>query len=209
MSLTIDEIPAMKAWAAERGLTFRFDAIMTPADDRSMRPVDYQLSPEAILELDQTLDPGLEGRKEFFATYGRPPADNKVYKCGAGRTSMHVNVHGGVSTCVTSRQTVGNLFEQPFEEVWGALGGKVEKRFADGHPCATCKFRSMCAGCPATVEQMTGLPDGYVQKYCKITHLRAQAMGVHATGIPRTVTEGIPHGIAVPQRATRALPVLN
>lgn len=89
------------------------------------------------------------------------------------------------------------------------LGGKVTKRFPDGHPCATCKFRVMCAGCPATVEQVTGLPEGYVQQYCKITHLRAYKMGLHPTGVPRTVTEGIPSYVRVPLDETaRALPVL-
>jgi sulfatase maturation enzyme AslB (radical SAM superfamily) len=85
----------------------------------------------------------------------------------------------------------------------------VEKTFAEGHPCATCRFRAICAGCPATVEAVTGLPDGYVQQYCKITHLRAQRMGFHETGVPRTVTEGIPSHVTLPrQEHARALPVL-
>lgn len=90
------------------------------------------------------------------------------------------------------------------------LGGKVSKRFADGHPCATCQFRSICAGCPATVEEATGLPEGYVQQYCQITHLRAKRIGMHATGVPRTVVEGIPAHVRTPYAATlRALPVLS
>jgi sulfatase maturation enzyme AslB (radical SAM superfamily) len=105
---------------------------------------------------------------------------------------------------------IGNLFEQTFEEVWGAIGGKVEKRFPDGHPCASCRFRSICAGCPATVEQVTGMPEGYVQQYCAITHLRAHRLGAHPTGVPRTVTEGIPAGVVTTREdARRALPVLS
>jgi hypothetical protein len=35
-------------------------------------------------------------------------------------------------------------------------------------------------------------------------------MGYHPTGVPRTVTEGIPDGVAVPfESARRALPVLS
>lgn len=90
------------------------------------------------------------------------------------------------------------------------LGGKVAKRFPDGHPCATCRFRTICAGCPATVEEATGLPEGYVQQYCQITHLRAQRVGLHPTGVPRTVTEGIPAHVRTPRSAAaRALPVLS
>ena len=90
------------------------------------------------------------------------------------------------------------------------LGGKVSKTFPEGHPCATCHFRAICAGCPATVEPVSGFPAGSVQQYCTITHLRAQRMGYHETGVPRTVAEGIPSHIRVPQGGNaRALPVLS
>jgi radical SAM protein with 4Fe4S-binding SPASM domain len=155
------------------------------------------------------MDPGMGGFTKFATEMGSS-TDGMVYGCGGGRIAVAVNVHGGASTCLTSRQTVGNLFEQSFDEVWAMLGGKVAKRFADGHPCATCGFRTICAGCPATVEEATGLPDGYVQQYCQITHLRAQRAGLHPTGIPRTVTEGIPAHVRTPgAAAARALPVLS
>lgn len=209
MTLTVDEIPAMRAFAEERGVTFRYDAIISPQEKGSTKPLDLQLVPEAVLDLERVMDPGLDSFTEYAGRYADGSTHGKVYSCGAGRIGLHVTVHGGVTTCTSSRQTVGNIFEQSFEEVWAQLGGKVERKFADGHPCATCKFRKICSGCPATVEQVTGLPEGYVQTYCRITHLRAKEIGLHATGIPRTVAEGIPRGIAIPGRRTsRALPIL-
>jgi hypothetical protein len=60
------------------------------------------------------------------------------------------------------------------------------------------------------VEEATGLPEGYVQQYCQITHLRAHRVGMHPTGVPRTVTEGIPAHVRTPHSAaSRALPVLS
>lgn len=209
MTITADELPAMQAYAAARGLDFRYDPIITPQEKGDVRPMQLQLAPKAVLELDEQLDPGFEVMGKFsrqFAAAG----DGHVYNCGGGRIAVSVNVHGGVSTCLTSRQTVGNLFDQPFEDVWAMLGGKIAKRFPDGHPCATCRFRTICAGCPATVEEATGLPEGYVQQYCQITHLRAHRMGMHPTGVPRTVTEGIPSHVRTPSAAAvRALPVLS
>lgn len=209
MTLTVDEIPAMKALAESRGVRFRYDTIISPQEKGAVSPLQLQLAPKRVLELDEEMTSGLSGLVEHFDRTSHLPPDNRVYKCGAGRTALAINVHGGVSTCISSRQVVGNLFEQSFEEVWAMLGGKVTKRFPDGHPCATCRFRSICAGCPATVEQVSGYPDGYVQQYCKITHLRAHRVGLHPTGVPRTVTEGIPSHVRVPRGETaRALPVL-
>lgn len=209
MTLTVDELPAMQAYAAARGLEFRYDPIITPQEKGNVKPMQLQLAPRAVVELDERMDPDMEGIAKFARDFSAEP-DGRVYNCGAGRIGLAVNVHGGVSTCLTSRQTVGNLFEQSFEEVWAMMGGKISKRFADGHPCATCQFRSICSGCPATVEEATGLPDGYVQQYCQITHLRAKRIGMHATGVPRTVLEGIPAHVRIPYAATlRALPVLS
>ena len=208
-SATAAELPAMKAYAAARGLELRYDVIMISRDDGGVQPFQLQLSPKAVVELDEVMDPQLEGFRSFADNFGGS-SEGQVYSCGAGRISLAINVHGGVSTCLSSRQAVGNIFEQSFEDVWNMLGGKVAKRFPDGHPCATCKFRTICAGCPATVEQATGLPEGYVQQYCQITHLRAQRVGLHPTGIPRTIKEGIPSNVRTPPaRALRALPVLS
>ena len=209
-TMTVDEIPRMKEYAEARGIPFRFDAVMTPQEKGSSKPVQLQLAPKRLVEMEQAMNPGLTGLRDFAETRIHLQPDDRVYQCGAGRSTLAVNVHGNVSTCISSRQAVGNLLNQSFEEVWEALGGKVQRRLPAGHPCATCKFRAICVGCPATVEQVTGLPEGYVQQYCALTHARAYAAGFHPTGIPRTVSEGIPAGIATPRTEfSRALPVLS
>lgn len=210
MAPTVDDIPRLRELANSYGVKFRFDAMIVPEEGGNARPLNLQLTPEQIMGLERQVDPDWI----ILRRYAEPRVGERVgapiYQCGAGRTGLAINVHGGVTTCVTSRQVVGNLLEQSFDEIWGALHGKVERRFPDGHPCATCRFRGMCSGCPALVEQLTGLPEGYVQHFCKLTHLHAQELGYHATGIPRTVTEGIPAHVATPHpRYSRALPVVN
>lgn len=210
LTITADELPLMRDFALSRNSRFRVDPIITPQRNGGAKPLDLQLSPSAVLDIERKVDPGLESLRNFAAPrVGRDPG-GKVYQCGAGRTALAIGVRGDVATCLASRVPVANLLAQPFAEVWEALHGKVEARFPDGHPCATCRLRAMCAGCPATVEQLTGTPDGYVQHYCRITHLQAKELGFHQTGVPRTVTEGIPAGVRTPASVfARALPVLN
>jgi len=210
MTITAEELPAMQAFAKSKGVRFRTDFSIIPQEKGNTVPLQLQLAPQDVMVLENKLDPGFKS----FRTYASPRVDcsttDSVYKCGAGKTSLHINVHGGVSTCSTSRKVVGNLFEQTFEEIWAALGGKVAMKYPVGHTCATCQFSRICAGCPATVEQLTGLPTGYVQMYCKMTHQRAYELGYHATGVPRTVMEGIPAHVVTPTRAAaRMLPVLG
>ena len=210
MSVTASEIPAMKAFADARGIRFRTDFSIIPQEKGNASPMSLQLSPDAVVSLHKTLDPGLADYRKFASVRVDGSTLDNVYKCGAGKTTLHINVHGGVSTCSSSRKTVGNLLEQSFEEVWEALGGKVAMKYPVGHPCATCKFSKICMGCPATVEQLTGLPNGYVQMYCKVTHQRAFELGYHPTGIPRTVREGIPDHVVTPGRTmARMLPILS
>jgi radical SAM protein with 4Fe4S-binding SPASM domain len=210
MTITADELPAMRALAASKGISFRYDTSVMPQERGEVTPLQLQLTPEKVVALDQRMDPELQQFRRFAEERVGSAMGATVYRCGAGRTGFAINVHGGVSTCLTSRQVVGNLLEDGFDDVWAALAGKVARKFPDGHPCAVCRFRAICVGCPATVEQLTGLPEGYVQHYCRITHLRAHSVGLHATGTPRTVAEGIPMGVRVVRSEVgRALPVLN
>jgi radical SAM protein with 4Fe4S-binding SPASM domain len=210
MTITKGEIGEMRAFAAARGIPFRTDYVLTPQEKGGLDPLQYQLSPEEVREVELEMDPGYEDYRQYAALRIDGSTMPQVYKCGAGRISLHVNVHGGVSTCSTSRKEVGNLLTQSFEELWGILGGKVQAVYPEGHPCGSCKFSRVCTGCPATVEQLTGAPDGYVQQYCKMTHQRAFELGYHPTGVPRTVTEGIPSHVRTPNsRVVRSLPVLS
>lgn len=209
MTITADELPAMQAFAKARGIRFRTDYSMIPQEKGATAPLEFQLAPQEVMALEQRIDPELKGFRAYATLRVDGSTTDSVYKCGAGRTSLHINVHGGVSTCSTSRKVIGNIFEQPFDDIWAALGGKVAVKYPAGHPCASCQFSRICAGCPATVEQLTGMPTGYVQMYCKMTHQRAYELGYHPTGVPRTMTEGIPAHVVTPTRAAaRVLPVL-
>ena len=210
MTITADDLPAMAEFAAVRGVKFRSDYNIMPQEKGDATPLQLMMSPRAHVELLKRMDPGLEDTRKYSSARINNPPTTDVYMCGAGKTGFAINVFGGVTTCLTSRKVVGNILEQPFDEVWAALGGKTSIKYPDHHPCATCKFHSMCAGCPATVESLTGLPDGYVQQYCQMSHLRAYELGYHPTGIPRTVAEGIPAGVRTPERANaRMLPMVT
>jgi radical SAM protein with 4Fe4S-binding SPASM domain len=215
LKTTAADIPRMAQWARDMGQGFRYDATLIAEEKGSYHPLSLQLTADEVLKVDEGYDPEMGHLRDFvtgmFASRSQGPArDDRVYLCGAGRTALHVNVHGDVHTCSTSRRPVANLFRDGWEHCWAALGGKVAAKLPDGHPCATCKFRFFCVGCPATAESITGLPTGYVQAHCKITHARAHRFGLHPTGTPRTVAEGIPHGVPTPPRAAaRMLPVIS
>lgn len=209
MTITAEELPAMQAFARAKGIRFRTDYSIIPQEKGDTGPLQLQLPPHEVMALERRIDPELKSFRGYAALRVDGSTTDAVYKCGAGRTSLHINVHGGVSTCSTSRKVVGNLFAESFDDIWATLGGKVAMKYPAGHPCASCQFSRICAGCPATVEQLTGLPTGYVQMYCKMTHQRAHELGYHPTGVPRTVTEGIPAHVVTPTRtAARMLPVL-
>ncbi len=210
LTITADELPAMLAFADSRGVRFRTDHNIMPQEKGGAQPLQLQLSPRASMAVQKKMDPGLVEFEAYAVKRVDTFVGDTVYTCGAGKTGLAINVFGGVTTCLTSRRVVGNLLDQSFDEVWEVLGNKVQAKYPPNHPCATCRFHGMCAGCPATVESLTGLPEGYVQLYCKMTHMRAYELGYHPSGVPRTVTEGIPEGIRTPERANaRMLPLVS
>jgi hypothetical protein len=52
MTNTVDELPAMQAYAAARGIEFKYDPIITPQEKGNVSPMQLQLAPRKVLELD-------------------------------------------------------------------------------------------------------------------------------------------------------------
>jgi radical SAM protein with 4Fe4S-binding SPASM domain len=210
MTTTAATMPAIARWCADRGVTMRYDVTMIAEDKGSVAPLGFQLTADQVAALDAAVDPGFATMRSEYPTKVPVAPSDSVYRCGGGRANIHIGVHGDVFTCTTSRRPAANLLRDGWDYAWAALGGKVAVKFPVGHPCATCGFRGICVGCPATAESVTGLPTGYVQAHCRITHRRAYNAGLHPTGVPRTVTEGIPPHIPTPgAAASRALPVIS
>jgi radical SAM protein with 4Fe4S-binding SPASM domain len=78
--------------------------------------------------------------------------------CVAGQTICLIDAFGNVRPCSYMEQVAGNVFRQPFREIWETSPLLLRMRDFDsyGGRCGACEFRNVCGGCRARAYAVTG-----------------------------------------------------
>ncbi len=179
MTLNRHELPAMKAWAADRGLRFRYDAVLNPRLDGSQKPCELRLSPEDAVALDVADEQRMQDWRQFTAKYLAPPKPtDRLFRCGAGLHSFHIDSAGELSVCLMARRASYALREGSFAVGWKFLREVREQKGNPGSPCARCRLYALCGQCPGIAEVEMTPPGEPVAYYCRRAHLLAAALGL-------------------------------
>ena len=191
VTLNRHELPAMRAFAEELGVPFKFDSLLNPRTDCSRSPLEVRLDPEEVVEMDLRDPVRRRAWREAAARERRaapaPPGDRgrggqegtgMVYGCGGGLSSFAIDPYGKLSICVLSREDEYDLRAGSFREGWEGFLRKVrERRASRVTKCTACRIRSLCGMCPANGELENGDPEEPVEFLCRVAHLRALALG--------------------------------
>ena len=180
MTLNADEIGAMRDLAEDYGVAFRFDALLNPTLTGGRKPAEYRLEPEQVVALDR-LQPG--GEDEWRKLAEECGADSlehdRIYQCGAGRSTFHIDAGGRLSVCMMSRERSWDLRRGTFMEGWNSFIPEVlEQRWTTDAPCRTCRLKSICGQCPGWGQLEHGDSEAVVDYLCSIAHLRAEVLGI-------------------------------
>ncbi|MBN1422751.1 MAG: radical SAM protein [Planctomycetes bacterium] len=177
------EIDAMRRFAEERGIDFRFDAMINPRLDGSQAPLAVRLSPEEVVALDVGDRRRLEEWKRFDERFHGPVHETGqtplLYHCGAGLTAFSVDPFGRLSVCGLSYRDSYDLRHGSFREGWSEALSRIRaRRVTRRTRCIACGIKAMCGMCPANGELEGGDPEAPVDFLCRVAHLRAFAFGI-------------------------------
>jgi radical SAM protein with 4Fe4S-binding SPASM domain len=175
------EVWDMQRYAQERGVEFRFDAMMNPRIDCSQSPLGVRLSAEECVEFDLR-DPGRMEEWQLFAQdflrpVHSPETSDQLYHCGGGVDSFAINPYGQMSICVLSQKDLYDLREGSFQDGWDRFLRQIrdEKKITRLTKCISCELKAMCGMCPANGELQHGDPEAPVDFLCRVAHMRAHA----------------------------------
>lgn len=78
--------------------------------------------------------------------------------CIAGQTICLIDVDGNVLPCSYFPKAAGNIFRQPFKEIWEKSQLFKEMRNFKGYKgrCGSCEYINVCGGCRARAYAVTG-----------------------------------------------------
>ena len=177
------EVLAMQRFAEDRGIEFKFDAMMNPRIDCSKSPLAVRLSPAECVAFDLE-DPRRMDEWKLFLENHQGPANppergDELYHCGGGVSSFSIDPYGGMSICVLSRMDRFDLRQGSVREGWHQfLHGVRKRKITRPTKCTSCELKAMCGMCPANGELENEDPEAPVDFLCQVAHLRAHAFGV-------------------------------
>jgi radical SAM protein with 4Fe4S-binding SPASM domain len=179
----IHDLPRIREFAKSRGLNYRFDPVLNPTLSGSRAPEEMMLSPEEIVQLDVGDAERLKNWDEFCEKFTFASDDGRLYKCGAGQWSFHVDPEGKLSLCMFARQQQYDLrkgtFHDAFHEFLPSVLGQKETRVTK---CGACAIRNMCGQCAGWAYLHSGDQEEPVDCLCQIAHARARAFGIKDPG---------------------------
>lgn len=184
VALTINkhEVKAMKQFAEELGVEFKFDPMINPRIDCSSSPLAVRLTPADIVAFDLD-DPArvAEWRRLAEDCAPVPPVDGvrQVYECGGGVNTFALDPYGDMTICVLSHKEGFNVRNGTVREGWEQFLLNVRQRPVSRETkCTNCALRAMCGSCAATSELEAGDAETPVDFLCRTAHLRAEVFGV-------------------------------
>ncbi len=176
MNLNCDDLWKIKEYAERLGVEFRFDSELNPRLDGSNNFNNLRLSPEEVLKLDLDDEKRTKTWRDICARLIRPFQSDKLYLCGAGVSSFHIDPYGQMSVCMLSRFQSYDLHLYSFKEVWdGYIPEHLTLKAQGDYPCGQCELISLCGRCPGWAWLENGDLEAPVEYLCQIAHLRAAA----------------------------------
>jgi len=167
------EFEGIRRWAEnEAGLPFRFDSIVNPRLNGDRDVLEERIPPEETARLQHGSDDEIERFARLRQTAVESGPDERLFRCGAGIRTVHVDPQGRMHPCMMWRAT-------PYDFLHGDVRGWKrhvaelrERKAPTPTPCSSCEARLACGNCPATSLLETGVAGKNPDYYCQIVHER-------------------------------------
>jgi radical SAM protein with 4Fe4S-binding SPASM domain len=175
------EIAGMDALAQSLGLTFRLDPLIVPRLDGDPAPLEQRVDPERAVALEMEVDAYREAMAKSYREWSpvtgseAAPVD-RLYLCGAGQASFHVDPQGGMHPCLLSPIEY-DAVAMRFQAAWQAVNKAVdEARWAGIGGCAGCADILLCGYCPGLFALENTSPSRPPDYLCRLGEHRRRAL---------------------------------
>jgi len=126
--------------------------------------------------------------ERFCQKFLRAPQDNRLFSCGAGVGSCHIDAYGNFQLCLLLRHPdcMYSLREGNFKKAWENFVPQVREIRANNKKyngkCQQCFLKSLCDQCPGWSWMEHGLLDEPVEYLCEVAHTEAVWLGLLKKG---------------------------
>ncbi|HWE30728.1 MAG TPA: radical SAM protein, partial [Polyangia bacterium] len=154
MRASVHELPAIRDFARAEGLSFNFDAVLSPRIDGGKKPLAQRLTPAEVAAIEEVDDARAHAFADHCNTYvGQRSTDDHKYRCGAGTNMVIVDPYGKMHVCQLSRRPGWDVLRDGLADgFYKAFTAIREERRDDTAGCASCATASACSNCVGMAE---------------------------------------------------------
>lgn len=177
MKTNVHEFEAVRDWAVEKSGAFLFDRDITPMLDGSREVLEERITPEQYVKLDFETEGFVD---EYIATASNTAwttQGDKLFTCGAGIRTFHVDPTGTLHSCMLWRETGYDLLHNELSGWAEHLETAQRSRASTEVGCNSCSSRNHCGNCAAAASLEMGDATSSVPWHCDITQERKRTIG--------------------------------
>ena len=177
LKINKDEISQIKAFAGKLlgENKFKFDSYITSMLDGDKAPLNYRLSPEEIIELEESDYEIKEFLKEGYNKSINYEFDKELlYKCNTWLTNFFIDPYGILRFCHLSNKYSTDLKKLSFQEGFYNVFPQLAKEgYKTDTECKYCELAERCMSCPARNFLEIGDEEKPVPYFCQLAKARA------------------------------------
>ncbi|GAH18517.1 unnamed protein product, partial [marine sediment metagenome] len=157
MTINKHELWEIREYAENLGVQFTFDAAINPKLDGSKEPCQLRVTPQEVVKLDLADEKRTKAWREFCQRLRSRVKSDRLYVCGAGQTSFHIDPYGELTICGMSRDPSYNLPQGSFRDGWCDFIARIrEQRPKTDYQCGKCDLLPLCGQCPGWAKLENG-----------------------------------------------------
>lgn len=179
----VHEIPELARFAKDLGVDFRYDPVILATMEGDRRTHSLRLSVDEVVALEAADVEKDRAWSSYMESAPPVPKDDRLFSCGAGKNSFHIDPYGNVQVCLMVKNFPRNLRERSLREIYYqdfpeilAIKRSPEKK------CGSCSHRATCNNCPGMALWETQTNDGHVEFACQLSEVRAETYGAPSSG---------------------------
>ncbi len=172
------EIPELARFAKDLGVDFRYDPVILATMEGKTHTHAMRLTAEQVVALEAADVEKDRAWTSYMEEAPAVPENDRLFSCGAGKNSFHIDPYGNVQVCLMVKNFPRNVRERSLREIYYqefpeilAIKRKPETK------CGSCSHRATCNNCPGMALWETQTNDGHVEFACQLSQVRAETYG--------------------------------
>ena len=176
MTLTQDEVEAMREFASNMNVNFRLDPMIGPRLDGDLTPLQYRVDAETAAATEMTDHDTASKRLEYHSQLGSMGRRDYLYKCGTGTTGFFIDSSGKLQPCMMVTDPSYDISNSSFMEAWDRLRTVRDLPAPPDMPCRDCDDLPYCGYCPPVMDLENGMQVEPCSYTCQLGRARTRAV---------------------------------